>query len=520
MADSLREELNSSRAENARIKQDLANYEQAKLELKDLKHRQLNVRNTELKTLKKQAGDAQLRNIDLERKLVEMTGRMEILQKENSDHKSKILALQMEAETKKKAHSDDLKELERAKETAATLYNGILRKTNELSQTMLAFERSNLEVKKVTRELMQAKEKFDTIKKAFKETISQDNLFSNCHLESESYETLTDDEITEMICSIIEESVESKKLHFQDIEVTLKRLAEMEARKNNYKMIFKDLTAKLKSQNEVIKSKAEELRSLKLALEELDRQLLGKSKLLSDARRLAEELTGKEAAIRTHAQKLKQELENGQAKEVTYLITIAELRATLTSKDKLFNDMKMKLEDQEKRYQQLKETAAKIADGISVKGEKLRRAREQWAQMEERNVAHEQEASCLRQEVEARSAMLASTRLANRKLEAEVKRLTTNLEVIQGQLRVKEKEFVEALRRHQANFAETENQVSFDGLQNVVLFGIQMRFEKKNIFVRAKESGSYKNAGPYFSVVRYSQLNVINMTSPLFSKGT
>ena len=449
------------------MKQDSVNYERAKQELDDLRHKQFNTRNNELKTLKKQAGDAQLRNADLERKLVEMTGRLEVLQTDNSDLKSKILSLQMEAETRKKQHSEDLKELEKAKETAATLYNGILRKTTELSQTTLAFERSNLEVNKVTREMTKTKEKFDAIKNAFKETILKDNLFSDCSLESESYETLTDEEITEMICSIIEESVENKQLHFQDIEATLKRLAEVETRKNNYKTIFKELTTKLKSQNEVLKSKSEELRSLKVAVEELDRQLLNKSKgftnqtkLLAETRRLAEELTGKEAAIRNHAQKLKQELENGQAKEVKYLITIAELRAASGSKDKLFQEMRLKLEAQEKHCRQLEEKAAKLSDGIYGKSEKLKRVRAAWSQMEERNSAVEQEVRCLRQEVEARSAMLASTRQANWKLEAEVKGLKDNLEDIRDQFGAKEKEFLEALQRHQSSFTEAERQVS------------------------------------------------------------
>ena len=80
--------------------------------------------------------------------------------------------------------------------------------------------------------------------------------------------------------------------------------------------------------------------------------------------------------------------------------------------------------------------------------------------MEERNSAVEQEVRCLRQEVEARSAMLASTRQANWKLEAEVKGLKDNLEDIRDQFGAKEKELLEALQRHQSSFTEAERQVS------------------------------------------------------------
>ena len=166
--DALRQEVNLTKGENAKLKEDLRDYRSVQKELKDLKNSYNHPKKHELKSLKGQVNDLQFRNTDLEEKLIKMTAKLEVNKSENGTLKSKVSSLEQDVEIEKKHRAKDLEELAEAKLTATTLYNGILKKTSELAQTNLSLERLDLEMKKCSTALKTIKEgQLQVYKKGF-----------------------------------------------------------------------------------------------------------------------------------------------------------------------------------------------------------------------------------------------------------------------------------------------------------------------------------------------------------------
>jgi len=75
---------------------------------------------------------------------IDISERVEFFRTENTSLKIRISKLDLQSEDDKVRYGKDLLELKKAKETSATLYNGILKKTSELKNALLALERSDL----------------------------------------------------------------------------------------------------------------------------------------------------------------------------------------------------------------------------------------------------------------------------------------------------------------------------------------------------------------------------------------
>lgn len=317
----------------------------------------------------------------------------------------------------------------------------------------------------MTNELAKTKQKLDSIKSVFKDAVLKDSQFCEAYCESESFDTLSDDEIVEMVCSLIEDSVETKLIHFKDVEECLEQLAEKEEQKVTYKNISKELMAKMNSQHDLTAKKEEieqqKVSKLEMEVENKTKELENQIKLFNETRMIVDKIKEKETAVAEHVARLDKEIEKSQANEVNYLVTIAELRSRITNKDNHVAAYKLGLDEVEKQNNFLSERVSTLAEKISAKKDKLRKIRSMCIVLEEKEVVSRQEISTLRQDVEVKTSMLSSERRANKKLEVEMKRLKANLEKVEKQTLEMESKFIESLQRQQHSVQDIESRVTF-----------------------------------------------------------
>ena len=476
--DALRQEVNLTKGENAKLKEDLRDYRSVQKELKDLKNSYNHPKKHELKSLKGQVNDLQFRNTDLEEKLIKMTAKLEVNKSENGTLKSKVSSLEQDVEIEKKHRAKDLEELAEAKLTATTLYNGILKKTSELAQTNLSLERLDLEMKKCSTALKTIKEGqlqvykkgfdfYNCIKDVFKQVFEKDSSFcANDSTLSDSFESLDDEEIAEMICSVIEDAVESKRLHFSDIESSLQQMAELEKRKNGYKSISKQLAQKLKSQSDTLKSKMDEMKQVQKNEERLNVELKNKAAFilsqntrLNETNKSIENIKRQKNELHAEVLNLKREIENEQSKEVKYLITIAELRSECLTKGNMATHLKQKLFSSEMNNKDLAEMKTKLKAKMMGKDDWIEKAQARILKHEQKESLLKQEVNILKEDFNMKVSMMTAMHKSKQKLEVELQKWKSNSGQIQEKFLQKEKEFRESLEQHNKTVLEIESTV-------------------------------------------------------------
>ena len=474
--DSLRKEVSATKADNAKLKEDLKYYHLVQRELNDLKSSQNQQKKNEQNSLKRQINDLKNRNTDLEKKLCEMSGKLQDFEHENGALKSQVSSLELDNDSHKKQHTKDLDELNRAKETAVTLFNGIQKKTSELTNTMLILERSDLEVKKISKDLSNLTEKLEVYKKGFdhfnvikrvaEQVLEKDVAFCASSSLSDSSAHLDDEELVEMICSVIEDSVESKRLHFADVESCLQRMAELENHKNGYKTVFQEMTKKVKFQNDVLAGKTKEIKkwidmeaNLKAEIRTKSQVLHNQSERLNAMQKTIGVYEKQKSELQTEVSFLKQEVKDHQSKEVNYLITIAELRTESAVKDNTASDLKQKIVIFEKNEKDLSDLIIKLKRKVLYIIEGNKRDKLRFSEQQQRENLLKQELCILREDLNMRVSIVTSLQKSKQKLEIDLQKLRSNYKEIEEDFQKKEEEFVNSMQLQKKAVCNIESKV-------------------------------------------------------------
>ncbi len=254
--------------------------------------------NEEIFKLRQELKESELRNSDLELKLMESIQNSAKLESEN------------------RALAFNEKAFITAKETITTLSSVVKQKTTELARAKMSEGRLQIEVTKKDFEVEKYREHFESlqsrlkkevgnlqhdylackansdrfvsIKSSMEKVFNQDERFCDNFNESESFGQLDDDEISEMIQTFIQDTFEASEKFYKDTKKNLSELKDkndiietMKLKLKEQKEEIGNLTDKENSLNKQVEAKTLEINNLKITVEEYkDREIKSKLELL------------------------------------------------------------------------------------------------------------------------------------------------------------------------------------------------------------------------------------------------
>ena len=475
----MRQELNECKNDNAKMRTELAENQLMKRELKELKFsdKQQAKAQKEISKLTLKLKDSERRNSDLETKLISMTQKLGKAELEKQSLSSNLKILEKNYEGQKHQHDLDLAELAGCKERLYNVDTKLRMKISELSQARLSEERFELQVNKLITELKSVKEAISnfqpdaenylSVKSAFKKVLERDQTFCDGFPnEGDSFESLDKDEVCDMICSMLLDSVEAREVHFSDAERCLAKLSEVEARKGSYKQVFKEMTEKLKIQNDLLKNNFDAIKQLKK----------GESKLRN-------ELNGKTNDLKTMIQKFEDTLKNLKKHEESLTLSRQTISKLTNSNDQMKKDLNLKdsavivlkkhREDLERKVEDHAGRSARLSDEVNAKSELIEI-------LESESNELEQKYNHLKTELTIKNTMFASLKSIKNKLDQDLskalkgkEKCLQKIETLESELKNQENEYRQAIQDMNSKFKLIENQVKFT-LQ------MQISFEKSD----------------------------------------
>ena len=451
----MRQELIESQAENARLKQDNVQVQRELINLRNENNNKELKLTYHIENLKNQVSESSIQMSSLGQKLQESNRLKYNLERNNCELQQIIKDLEQNLETQKEDNDKVLKELAVSKEVCYNLNNNLRCKISELSQSRLSEERFGLELRKLKKEacneaMKKDAARFCSIVNTFKIVLNKDETFCSSFNEAESLKNLSIDEICEMINFALVESIESKQIHFADLKNCITQMAALEERKNNHLLVIKELTLKIKAQNEILKKRNDEQDTLhksnKKILIELNSKtnvLQNMQKKMEDFVKIIESFKGREAIAQKTISKYEHDIEIFFSKDLKDSHVIAQQQKLLDEKESTIINFKKDFENISK------EEISKLKEDLIAKEKFI-----------------ETSVNKLKHELLAKNLMYTALQRSKYKLDTDLERALSEkrenedkVEQLKNELQSQENEYVSALVHHKDKFCVLENEV-------------------------------------------------------------
>ncbi len=448
------------------MRHELAENQLMKKELKELKLSDKQVKaQKEISKLTTKLKDSERRNSDLETKLITLTQKLEKAELEKKSLSSNLKTSEENFTDQKHQHDVDLAELAGCKERLYNVDSKLRMKISELSQARLSEERYYLQVNKLTTELKSVKETVATLKPdaesylsvklAFRKVLEKDQTFcAGFSNEGESFESLDGDEVCEMICSMLMDSVEAKEVHFRDAERCLANLSEVENRKGMYKRVFKEMTEKLKIQNDLLTKNFDNIKEMKKSESKLKNELNSKTK---DLKTLVQKFEDSLKSLKNQEESL-----SLSRQTISKLMNSnAQMNKDIDLKDGAIIVLKKHREDLERKVEEHAKRSASLSIEVNAKINLIE-------SLESESSDLEQKCNNLKTELTVKNAMFTSLKSNKIKLDQDLSRALKRkekclqkIETLESELKNQENEYRQALQDMNSKFKLIENQVKF-----------------------------------------------------------
>ena len=409
----------------------------------------------QIENLKNQVSQSAQQLSSLGHKLEESNRLKNSFDRDNFELQKNIKDLVQKLEIQNRDHNKVSKELAISKEVCYNLNNNLRCKISELSQSRLSEERYGLELSKLKNEVCNEAMKKDaarfcSIVNTFKLVLNKDETFCSSFNEAESLKNLSIDEICEMINFALVESIESKQLHFADIKNCVTQMTALEERKNNHLLVIKELTTKIKAQNEILKKRNDEQDTLHKTNKKILTELSSKTNILQnhqnkmeDFVKLIENFKGREAIAQKTISKYEHDIEQFFSKDLKTSHVIAQQKRLLDEKESTIINFKKDFENISK------EEISKLKEDLIAKEKFI-----------------ETSVNKLKHELLAKNLMYTALQRSKYKLDTDLERALTEkrnnedkVKQLKNELIGQENEYVSALVHHKDKFCVLENEV-------------------------------------------------------------
>ena len=204
--------------------------------------------------LEAQGADLDANNCKLEKKLVRIKDRAEA---ELQKLVGQVDTLELEVTRLHQQISKHTKLAAEAKNSLQVMSGKMMAKNAEMSCVKLSEERCLLEVNKLRKELVSEEsmrvkaDRFMALKETLKTILEKDTKF--CQSDSYDENEMDDDQVFEVVNSILNEFSEFKEMHFTDVQNYSSQMKRLKSKKNSYKIKVARLHNKLTNlkENEV-----------------------------------------------------------------------------------------------------------------------------------------------------------------------------------------------------------------------------------------------------------------------------
>ena len=356
---------------------------------------------------------------------------------------------------------------------------------SELSQSRLLGERYELEVSKLKNDLSMCKAsaealkpdaaRFCSIMHTFKQVLEKDEYFCSSVNEEESFQSLSEDEICEMINYTLLESIESKQIHFADINNCLTEMAVLDDRKNNHLLVIKELTCKIKTQIEILNKNNEDQDALEKSNQKMSIELKLNTTAFQNYKKNVLELVNiienfkkRESITQKNITKYENYIDQLFSQELNSSNKISQQEKHLEEKEATINNLKKVLEHLSKQKKESKSVISKLKEDLIAEQKTIDTYEFDFQKLESTIIKQQTSIDNLKNDVLVKGQMFTALQKSKWKVDTDFERAMSenrnkedNLEQLKNELKCQENEHASSLELYKDKLCVLNKKVKF-----------------------------------------------------------